>query len=334
MNENKQVPAAALRCVSGPFALGDNGESAKTAPFNMVARSGDSIDHWYWGKVVHDLQGMRLDGSKVAIDYIHDENQIIGYANHFSAESGDLEVSGALTPYKENDRASEIVYKARQGVPYQASINFAGDGIVIEEFGEGETAEANGRKFSGPVTVIRDWPLRGVAVCPYGADSGTSTEFSSSDTQEVKVMSHDEKELTEAVLDEVETTEADAAAVEAEVDNEDTAADATEAVEAVEVAEQPESTPEAEPAALKTGPDYLERFGDLGGVWFAQGKSWDQCVVLHEEALQEKISDLEAKLSARSEGEAEPVEFSAADDEVSPKRMGLQHKIKQMMDNK
>ena len=335
-NNTKRVPAAALHCVVGGFELGDNGEESKTAPFKMVARTGDAIDHWFWGQVVHDLDGMKLSGSKVAIDYVHDDNQIIGYANRFSAESGDLEVSGALTPYKEQDRASEIIHKSKMGVPYQASINFAGDGIKIEEFRQGEHVQVNGRRFSGPVTVIREWPLRGVAVCPYGADGNTLTEFSETNSKEVQIMSHEsEKELTAAVVaDEVEATETvadDAAAVDSETDN-DNAEDASEESQAVETAEQVDATP-AEAAALKSGQDYLERFGDQGGVWFAQGKTWDECLELNERALRDEVESLKSKLSTRQDGEDSPVEFSASDEE-KPKRLGLENKIKQMMGNR
>jgi hypothetical protein len=35
----------------------------------------------------------------------------------------------------------------------------------------------NGFQFAGPGIVIREWPLRGVAVCPYGADMNTRSEL-------------------------------------------------------------------------------------------------------------------------------------------------------------
>lgn len=330
MDERKQVPETALRLRAGAIEVGDNGDDAKTAPFKMVARSGDSIDHWYWGKVVHDLAGMRLGGTKVAIDYAHDDNQVIGYANHFSTDSGDLEVSGALTPYKDQDRASEVAHKAKLGVPYQASINFAGDGIKVEEFSEGHDVEVNGRTFNGPVTVIREWPLRGIAVCPYGADSNTSTEFKNTPMTEVKVMAHENEEkklsdeATEIVAD-------DAAAVDSETDI-DSTVDATEETAAVETAQQPDAIPEAEPVAAlsRTGPDFLERFGDIGGKWFALGKTWDECVELHEKEMQTRIDELETRLAQREDGEESPVDFTAVD-KKTPQRAGLQAKIKQLM---
>lgn len=331
MSERKHVPAAALRCVVGSFELGDNGEGAKTAPFRMVARTGNSIDHWYWGKVVHDLAGMRLHKDRLPIDYVHDDKEVIGYANRFDVESGDLEVSGALVPYRDNDRASEIVHKSREGVPYEASINFGGDGIAIEEFKPGELVNVNGREFAGPVTVIRQWPLRGIAICPYGADANTSTSFADAPQCEVTVMKHNETKLdaTPEAEAEVQVTEA----VEV-VEVFDTPAEAEPVVVPAVEAEQPlavNETTEAT-AASRTGQDYLDRFGDRGGVWFAQGLSWDDCVVQHEKSLLSRISELEqqnkdlrGKLSFVNVGEADPVELSQ---EVQQPRRGVAGKVR------
>lgn len=169
------IPAKACTLSIGEFTLGDNGEGAKSAPVKLVARSGKPIEHWFWGRVVHDLSGMRLHKSRLPIDYVHDDKEILGYLNHFAVENGDLVVSGALVPYKESDRASEIMHKYRQGVPYEASINFGGDGIKVQEIMQGQVAEVNGYQFDGPGVIVREWPLRGVAICPYGADQNTDS---------------------------------------------------------------------------------------------------------------------------------------------------------------
>lgn len=169
------IPAAACCMVVGPFELGDNGPDAKTAPVRLVARSGKPIEHWYWGRVVHDLAGMHLHKSHIPIDYVHDAKEVIGYLNRFDTESGDLITSGALVPFKDSDRATEIIHKMAAGVPYEASINFGGDGLKVQEIPEGQVAEVNGFRFEGPVIIVREWPLRGVAICPYGADMNTES---------------------------------------------------------------------------------------------------------------------------------------------------------------
>jgi hypothetical protein len=107
MNERnlKAIPVAACRMACGEVEFRDNGPNAKSAPIKIKARSGGSIDHWYWGKVVHDLAGMRLHKPRLTVDYAHNESEVLGYLNHFDTESGDLIASGALTPWREDDRA-------------------------------------------------------------------------------------------------------------------------------------------------------------------------------------------------------------------------------------
>jgi len=170
-----RIPAGACVLAVGEFELGDNGANAKTAPVRLVARSGKAIEHWFWGRIVHDLAGMHLSKSRVPIDYVHDSKEIVGYLNKFDSTSGDLVTSGALVPFKDSDRATEIVHKMKAGVPYEASINFGGDGIKIEDVAEGMVAQVNGYQFEGPGIIVREWPLRGVAICPYGADANTES---------------------------------------------------------------------------------------------------------------------------------------------------------------
>ena len=312
MSERKDVPASAMRLAVAPLELGDNGEGAKSSPFRMVARTGEPIDHWFFGRVVHDLDGMQRHKSSLPIDYIHDDGEVIGYANKFDTSTGDLVASGALVPFNQSDRASEIKHKSDAGVPYEASINFAGP-MTIEEVAEGVGVEVNGRQFTGPINIIREWSLRGIAVCPYGYDMNTETSLSTGQTHEVEFMKS-KKQLTA----EVEEGAAAEAPVETTSDTDNVATEAP----AVDV--QPQTT--EEPAALSTpaeppaeGARFLEEFGTQGGVWFAQGKSYEQAAALFTESLKAENAELRAKLDALSTGEGAPVEFSAAPE---PKQTG------------
>jgi len=194
------VPLAACRLAGGEIALGANGETAKTAPIRLKARSGQPIEHWYWGRVVHDLAGMRLAKKRLPVDYAHNESEVLGYVNHFDSESGDLWAGGALTPWRDDDRASEVMFKMREGVQYEASIFFGGDGIKYEEVPEGAVAPVNGYQFAGPGVIIREWPLRGIAICPYGADQ--NTEASTFKNGETVAATKIEKRKDEAAMSE------------------------------------------------------------------------------------------------------------------------------------
>ena len=189
------IPASACTFLVPEVEFGDNGKTAKSSRVRLLARSGKPIEHWFWGPVVHDLAGMHLHKPRLPIDYVHDSKEIVGYLNHFDISSGDLVASGALVPFKDSDRATEIIHKTREGVPYEASINFGGDGLKIQEIAENETAEVNGFRFDGPGVIVREWPLRGVAICPYGADMNTaSTVLAGGQTYAATVMAAPDKE--------------------------------------------------------------------------------------------------------------------------------------------
>jgi hypothetical protein len=173
--EFRSLPHAALRFKIGGFTLGDYASQGDVVPIRLVARAGAAIDHPYWGRVVHDFAGMRHK-ARIAVDYAHNESEVIGYVDTFDARSGDLELGGALVPFAAGDRASEIIHKIAAGIPYEASIDFR-DEIVVDELLGGQTRRVNGLDVQGPATVISGWTLRGVAVCPYGADKNTSTKL-------------------------------------------------------------------------------------------------------------------------------------------------------------
>ena len=316
-----KIPANACTLVVGEFELGDNGENAKTAPYRMVARSGKPIEHPYWGRIVHDLAGMKTHKPRLTIDYVHDSKEVIGYLNHFDITSGDLVASGALVPFKDNDRATEVLFKSRAGVPYEASINFGGDGIKIEEVPEGFVTQVNGYELEGPAVVVREWPLRGVAVCPYGADMNTeSMSFADGKQYAAKVFTTEptnpteETSMSDATVEvaaEVETPEAAIVEkIEQPVEQEVTEAAQAQAEPAVEVAEtegnelaeQPAEEQEAaseveEPKAELSRTEFLrivEEFGaDVAAQTVKDGGDYTAALKLAYDNAKQRITALE-----------------------------------------
>lgn len=307
-HEQRDIPAAAMRCSLGEFTLGDNGEDAKTAPIRLLARNGKPIEHWYFGKVVHDFDGMQHK-NRIPIDYVHSEDDVIGYVNKFDASSGDLQLSGALVPFKDSDRATEIIFKAKAGVPYEASIDFR-DSMVMEELRPGQMAMVNGSNVEGPATIIRQWTLRGVAVCPYGADPNTSSQLSSVEKFTVSVKK-------EQFMSEEKKVEA------------------VEAVETPVVVSPVEASPEPAQQSNSEGNKYLAAFGQQGAVWFVEGKKFDDCVALFAKQQSDKIAQLEADKSelekrlagAKAAGEPEPVDFQSGEKSEAA-RKGFAAKIR------
>ena len=307
-----QIPANAFVFDACELKFGDNGENAKTAPIRLKARSGKPIDHWYWGKVVHDFAGMKVK-NRIPVDYVHNDFEIVGYINHFNIEDGDLMLSGALVPFKDSDRATEIVYKMKNGVPYESSINFAGEGIKVQEIGEGEIAEVNGYQFEGPGVIIREWPLRGVAICPYGADSNTeASAFGAGNKsyaaelvkpeagKEETEMSEKDKEVKQPVaeLAEVEKIEVENEAVEQETV--ETEVEAEKAVEAPEEVEQ---------MSVEEFKKCKDEFGaEIAAEVFASGGNYSDALKLAYESTKKEVAELKEKFSNLSEaGGEEPV---------------------------
>jgi hypothetical protein len=179
-----------MRFDAGAVRFADAGAGAKTRPVELLARTGKPITHWYWGAVVHDLSGVRLpsEATRVPIDYCHEDDEIMGFLDKFTAKPEGLVVSGSLVPFKADDRVAEVTAKADAGVPYQASIYFDADNSVIEEVPAGMSVPVNGEAFIGPGVVFRQWMLRGVAICPYGYDAGTQARFSDTKDGNVAVQ--------------------------------------------------------------------------------------------------------------------------------------------------
>lgn len=285
--KTEKLPAIVLS-FSGDLEVGNNGDGAKTAPLRMVARSGDAVDVPGYGRVVHDFASMHHK-SRIPVDYNHDRSEVIGYLNHFDVEGGDLKCAGALVPNKgDSDRASEVIYKSHAGVPYEASITFTGhEGRIRgERVPANKTVQVNGREFTGPLTVVRDWSLRGVAVCPYGMDANTvsaamsATGFVEMEIEEIE-MSENTSVETEQVVETVESVE-------------DAVTEVTESVEAnvVEESSEAEQVVDESPAEMSLGQRFLDEFGDQGGVWFAQGMSLGDARREYTNALKLKVDEL------------------------------------------
>lgn len=287
---SNQVPASAFRLAVpglriGQLAAADDA-APKAAPIEVLARTGQPIEHWYWGRIVHDMAGLRLHKQSLPLDYCHECDEVIGFLDQFDTTSGDLKCGGKLTPFEPDDRASEILYKSAQGVPYEASIFFDPNDALIEWLAEKMVATVNGQQVEGPAVIVRQWSLRGVAVCPYGADRNTSAQFSAQPNQftitihEGTAMSVETK--TPETKPETVTPPA-AAELSAETKPEAASADAGKAA--------------AAPPA-KTGQDYLAAFGQQGAVWFVEGLAFEAATKLHVEALAAERDALKAKLAA------------------------------------
>jgi len=311
----RTVPAKALSC-SGEFELnekmGHEEKNNKHAPFKMVARSGGAIDHWFFGHAIHDMDGMKLgDRNRIAVDWMHDPEHMIGFANKFETDTdGNLVLSGAVISTLEGDKASEIIAQSRAGIPFEASIQFTarmpGD-IKIQELGADEIAEVNGRSVEGPATIFREWPLVRVAICPSGADANTATALKENENADVELevlrtggddmndKSRLDAEQSEGVSNDTQM-DADAEA-NGDTDGADNAA-AGVGEESGESSEPQLDASESVDDGKIDRPEFcqfVERFGnDAAARFYAEGLGLDDATVKHNAELRSRVDELEA----------------------------------------
>jgi len=172
--------AGHLQCA---FSADLNGTAAKTAKFQIIARTSGVLECPSWstdenpnGRLVHDLSGMRVNKSEIPLLWNHN-SMPIGIANRFELRDGNLVISGIIKSTNKDDLADAIITKLRAGLPFQASINFGDsrDGATeIEEYEAEEIAACNGNVYIGPLTVIRRWGLIEVSIVSLGQDDDTS----------------------------------------------------------------------------------------------------------------------------------------------------------------
>jgi hypothetical protein len=345
------VPVEACRLAGGAVKFAAADRVTGNTPIKMLARSAGPIDHWYWGRIVHDMAGMKLHKTPLTCDYEHYDP--IGFLDVFDADNDGLEVSGELVATDvAGDVTTRILQLSRGGVPFEASIYFDEDELLLEYVPEGYQAQVNGATFEGPGVIAREWWLRGVAVCSYGYDKNTQSTFAREAGKQTFQLTHQK----EATMPKTITTQlsgdakveadpkakleandpASQPAVEPAADPATAPATSTETAPAA-TADQAAPTPAAD--ALSAVRSELKRFrtafGDKGPVYFDDGLSFEEASARHVKELSEfgkkmaeENAELKKKLSAATGqplGELTPVGFESSEEN---KKGGFAGKIR------
>lgn len=189
-SNTRLVPKSALM-FAADFQAGDEApvqvDGTTLYPFAMLARTNGIATHPFWGRCIHDFAGMVQPKPSVTVDYCHSQTEVIGFADQITVTPEGLRMAGALVSIAPGDRAAEIPAKRKAGVPYEASILTCWDGLVVEDVPEGYQADVNGLTVDGPVTIFRQWEIWGVAILPYGSDTGSELQFSAGLSGDVHV---------------------------------------------------------------------------------------------------------------------------------------------------
>lgn len=161
------------------LSVGDDGKES----FAMTAYSGKILkNHWLWGDLAIDVQGIQFDKKRNPILEQHDLSRKIGVANSKpNTENNKIEFD--KINLLSNEVATEFKQNLDEGFPYQASMGLKP--LVIEELSDGQTAEVNGQKMKGPGTIFRKAQFKEASVCVFGFDENTSVSSLSDEDEEI-----------------------------------------------------------------------------------------------------------------------------------------------------
>lgn len=145
-------------------------EGKKKRTFSGVAYSGEVItDHWYWDRIVFDLDSMQIKGRIPAL-LDHSTRQRAGAINSHSIDhQNGLTVSGDLMT---NEFGTQVAQDSDDGFPWQMSVRI--EPSAVEEIQAGASVTVNGKVHQGPITVFRGGRIREVSFCALGADDNTN----------------------------------------------------------------------------------------------------------------------------------------------------------------
>ena len=198
-SEQVEVPAAALSfsATGDAIEFKDAGEGRRRQ--HVLASTGQTVNHWYWGKVAFDLTGMRAFKNKIPALREHDTERPVGWFDEFSSQEKGFYVSG---PFVDTDDARELQKLHDEGFPLEASIRFMPEGARIEDISEGARAEVNGFTFQGPGKIVRECAIREVSWCVLGADNQTSAQALAAGNEKVNVTVYTEENSMDLTDDE------------------------------------------------------------------------------------------------------------------------------------
>jgi hypothetical protein len=280
-----EAPVTALRLdETFPLTFAEKPQASddqSSREITMLARTPEPLYHWWWGWCVHDFNGMQSK-KKIPLDYCHDDDELIGFADDFPVDKQGLTVKGRIESIDPDDEAAKILKRADRGIPYEASIYF--QPLLLEYVMEGASADVNGNKVQGPCTIFREWRLRAVAVCPHGYDYGSNTSLKADDQSTCKLQ-WKETPMSNATPATPATSATPAAApATATTDNKSQLAAPTR---------------EDFQKELKR---YTDRFGAADGAeYLSSGLSWEASLEKHAGKLQ---SSLDAAVKRAEEAES------------------------------
>lgn len=168
-------------------------DSKVNRPVSFIALNGEVLNHHWWGRCVYDMSGLTDPVRQLGIDYNHDDNQSLGYIDEVVVESNQLICRGFII--NNTERSREVVEKSMYGQEFGASVTIQSFDRT-EELEAGSTTEVNGISVAGPLTIFREYSIRGVAITPYPTDAATVVSIFKNEKNQGEPAMTEKKTLT------------------------------------------------------------------------------------------------------------------------------------------
>lgn len=170
MPELQEKPKDQFCFELGQFAVEQPAEGKKKRTFTGVAYSGEPIlDHWYWDRVIFDLDSIQIKGRIPALLEHHPSQRAGAINSHSINYAQGLVISGDLMS---NEFGSQVAQDSDDGFPWQMSVRI--EPSSTEEIAADQSVAVNGKTYQGPITVFRGGRIREVSFCALGADDNTN----------------------------------------------------------------------------------------------------------------------------------------------------------------
>lgn len=185
---NSQPTSLTLTAAATFGELTADGKPNAKPTFSIAAYSGGQMNVGFGRPIVIDVSGLRASqNTPILLD--HDSSQIVGQSNRVDMTGGQVRVDGRIMGDEEASR--KVVALARDGFAWQASVGVQFS-RGLESIAENQTVTVNGRKFNGPLLVLRSGRLGEVSFVAVGADENTSAKVAASAAGDDTMKTFDE----------------------------------------------------------------------------------------------------------------------------------------------
>lgn len=194
--------------ISAPVSIEaaqQDGDKKKPARFTTEFYTGGPLHVAGWDEpVVVDLGGLTTSNVLVA-NLDHDSSKRVG---NFSVQNNGTSLIAVGDATAATAARDEVIESAVNGYQWQSSLEV--NPTSVEFVKAGESAEANGQTFKGPLYITRKGVLKGFAFVSHGADDNTTVSVAASAASSSKEfkMDKDTREWIEAMGFDIESLSA------------------------------------------------------------------------------------------------------------------------------